>query len=88
MGTIPLNLFPNDELEDITAACARYRMSLDEFLIKAEQEPLGVGVASIRRQVVVLHSASGKGRRYEAGHGSHWTADFENDLADLYYTKK
>jgi hypothetical protein len=49
LGAIAPNLFSGNEIQDVTATCARYHASLDEFLIKAEQARL----MSERNQLVV-----------------------------------
>lgn len=87
MGTLPFPQFPEDEGEDFNAACRKYRARPEDFLIKAEVEPLGVGVQPIRRQIILIHVPTALGRRYEGGHGSHWTIDFENDLASGVFLK-
>ena len=74
-------MFPEDELQDFTAACRKYGASVRDYLIKSEEEPLAVGVAPMRRQIILIHVPSGSVRRYEGGHGSHWVVDFEQDLA-------
>ncbi len=87
MGTVAFNLFPEDEIADFEASCRKYRVSPLEFLIKAEQEPLAVGVALIKRKVLLIHVPTSTNRGYEAGHGSHWNVDFENDLASGMFLK-
>lgn len=87
MRIIPFNSFPKSEIEDFISSCKQYRMDPKWFQVKAEEGPIQGKMGPIQRTVVVMHALSGKGRRYEASNASHWNVDFENDLANFYYTK-
>ena len=87
MGTVAFNLFHEDEIADFRASCKKHHVSPNDFLVKAEQEPLGVGVAPIRREILLIHIPTATRCRYDGGPVSHWTVDFENDLASGVFLK-
>jgi hypothetical protein len=86
MRTIPFHQFPADEQEDFYSTCMRWRKQPHEFFIEAQEyDPHPTAPSLLRRDVIVVHYPSIKGRRYEAGHGSNWNTAFEGDLQALYY---
>jgi len=81
MSTVAFSNFPYDEIEDFIGACKRHHLPRDHFLVKAEVAALEAGIQPERREVLVVYQPTAVTRRYNGGHGSHWTADFERDLA-------
>jgi hypothetical protein len=86
MRTIAFTSFPRDEQDDFRFSCRRWRRNPDEFTVKAEENDPPPGSAMpMRREVIVVYSPTGKGRRYSAGGGTNWILTFSDDLQAVYF---
>ena len=88
MRTVAFNSFPINEREDFISSCRRWRRNPEAFLVNAEEEDdrrPSTSASPVRRDVIVMHVASGKARRYHASYGSNWNAAFEDDLQALFF---
>jgi hypothetical protein len=87
MRTIAFNLFPEEEQDVFKSSCLRWGMRPKDFLVKAEELDRPAGASrDVRREVIVIHIPSSKGRRYQAGNGSRWNSAFQDDLQALYFS--
>jgi hypothetical protein len=87
MRTVPFDLFPAKEQEDFRISCRHWGRSLDEFLVRAEEDDSPPGhPGPLRRQVIVTHLSLRRTRRYDAALGSGWIRAFEDDVQALFYS--
>ena len=86
--TVPFKSFPADEQAMFAACCKHWWRSPDEFAVIAEEGDLAADtLRPVRRDVIVLHMASGKARRYDAGDGSNWNDAFDDDLDAMFFPR-
>lgn len=82
MTTHVFHEFSQDEQEDVTAAAAAEGFDIGEFTITDEElYPPRKTVGPIRRQVTVTRLINNTSKVYDAGRGTVWTVEFEQDLA-------
>jgi hypothetical protein len=82
MATHLFHEFPQDEQDDLTAAAAAEGFDIGEFtIIDEDQYPARGTVGAIRRQVTVTRLVNNTVKIYDAGQGTAWTVEFEQDLA-------
>ena len=71
----------DSEKEDFEQAIRNKGFSLDDFELTEKRDPAqGAGVHAITGTVTIKRKSSGAKKSYQAGHGSAWPAEFENDL--------
>lgn len=69
------------EKEDFHNAILAKGLDPSDFELLEWEKPMhGVDVQPIVGQVKVLRKSTGINKTYRAGHGSHWAADFVDDL--------
>ena len=76
-----LDGFPDDEKQDFSASCDKYGYLVSDFCVTSVENTGGQPLAKITLEVKVFHMASRTTKVYLGGHSSHWTYDFEQDLA-------
>jgi len=86
MRTISFHQFPAGEQAAFRSSCTRWRKQPDEFLVEGQDYDLRWGPPNLRRrEVIVVHYPSLKGKRYQTGPASNWNVAFDRDLrAGLY----
>jgi hypothetical protein len=71
----------NSEMEDFNNAILSKGFDPSDFeVIELENPMRGVDVQPITGQIKVIRKFNGVNKTYKAGHMSHWTADFVDDL--------
>ncbi|MFA4903661.1 MAG: hypothetical protein WC600_13070 [Desulfobaccales bacterium] len=71
------------EIEDFNNAISSNGLEPFDFELTEREEPVnGLGVQPIIGEVRVRRKSSNVYRTYRAGHGSHWAADFVDDLTN------
>jgi hypothetical protein len=73
--------FPDDEKQDFSSSCNRYGYRVSDFRVTSQEHLSAQPLAQINLEVKVFHLLSKTTRVYKGGHSSHWTYDFEQDLA-------
>ncbi len=71
----------DSEREDFTQAINHHGLDVDDFeLTEQRDQPIGTDVQPITGQVTIRRKSTGAEKTYDAGHGSSWPAEFEQDL--------
>lgn len=73
--------FPDDEKEDFSASCDGYGYLASDFRVTSREFRSGQPLERIDLEVEIFHLPSKTTKTYKGGHSSHWTYDFEKDLA-------
>jgi hypothetical protein len=88
MRTVAFTSFPQDEQDNFRSSCRRWRKNPDEFIVEAEEsDPLAGSPRPIERDVIVMHSPTGKARRYSAGSGTNWNVKLDDDLQAAHFVR-
>jgi hypothetical protein len=69
------------EREDFQQAIRNKGFEPDDFELTEKQDPpQGGGIYAIKGTVTIERKSTGARKSYQAGHGSAWPAEFEDDL--------
>jgi hypothetical protein len=79
MATKTFDQFPQSDQEDFRAVCLAADIAPETFTVTADEEYVGNGdIKGITTKVSVQFGNIV--REYEAGNGTTWTIDFEDDI--------
>lgn len=71
----------DSEKEDFEQAIHGKGLDPADFeLVESRDQPQGGGTYAITGTVTIKRKSTGAEKSYQAGHGSAWPAEFENDL--------
>lgn len=93
MGNFVSSQLPKDESPKFEASCKKYLVSPLDFKVEVELEPIAVvgdeplQIQRHLKSVILNYVPTATVRKYEAGSVSHWTVDFESDLASGVFLK-
>ena len=72
----------DSEREDFRTAVLRAGLDPSDFeLLEREDPMIGSGIQPVTGAVRIRRKSNGREKKYRAGHGSRWPAEFSDDLA-------
>ena len=72
----------DSEREDFRTAIVNARLDPSDFELIEREDPMrGPGIQPVTGTVTIRRKSNGSEKKYRAGHGSRWPAEFSDDLA-------
>lgn len=81
-----LRLVSKNELEDFEKELKKSGLQKCDFCLLEEDIPSKNHLYRISGNVILVHKKSAKIKKYKAGNGSHWVADFHRDLENNFFS--